>query len=368
MKCRKHAFARRASSYPRIVPSSVRVLPDEWYCSPSLDPPSGRDRNDDYIYGPSTTPVEEVSLANSTPTYMTYTPSDSSWLITNAAGDETAFYGYDAFGNLAFGTPASPFGYAGQYTDPSTGFSNLRARWYAPQTGTFTTRDPAFTSTDTAYTYAADDPVNGADPSGQLTVGYCGSGVVGIVGGIGGEACLTRTQGVPNDDIGVVGSSIKGLGLFAGVGVGIGVELSNADYLQSLRGSFAFISLGVDIASIGIAGISLNGLAFVGTDARKASHTIFGITLGVGVDVGLPAGQLFGIQETGVHKFGGWDAEGYRLAWDVASTIAPIHGIGLYQRILDHVATFLQAHGWGSPTKAQLDGDTSVAASLSASC
>jgi hypothetical protein len=54
---------------------------------------------------------------------MTYTPSDSSWLITNAAGDETAFYGYDAFGNLAFGTPESPFGYAGEYTDPSTGLS-----------------------------------------------------------------------------------------------------------------------------------------------------------------------------------------------------------------------------------------------------
>jgi RHS repeat-associated protein len=97
---------------------------------------------------------------------MTYTPSDSSWLITNAAGDETAFYGYDAFGNLAFGTPESPFGYAGEYTDPSTGLSDLRARWYEPQTGSFTTRDPAFTSTDTAYTYANDDPVNGSDPTG----------------------------------------------------------------------------------------------------------------------------------------------------------------------------------------------------------
>jgi RHS repeat-associated protein len=97
---------------------------------------------------------------------MTYTVSDSTWLTTNAAGDETGFWGYDAFGNLAFGTPASPFGYAGEYTDPSTGFSDLRARWYEGQTGEFTTRDPAFASTDTAYTYSGDDPVNNDDPSG----------------------------------------------------------------------------------------------------------------------------------------------------------------------------------------------------------
>jgi RHS repeat-associated protein len=120
----------------------------------------------DYIYGDGTTPVEQVSLTSSTPSFMTYTPSDSSWLITNAVGDEIAFYGYDAFGNLAFGIPGSLFGYAGEYTDPSTGFSNLRARWYSPLTGTFTTRDPAFTSTNTAYAYAGDDPVNNTDPSG----------------------------------------------------------------------------------------------------------------------------------------------------------------------------------------------------------
>ncbi|MGA2037596.1 MAG: RHS repeat-associated core domain-containing protein [Acidimicrobiales bacterium] len=97
---------------------------------------------------------------------MTYTPSASSWLVTNAAGDEVAFYGYDAFGNLAFGTPTSQFGYGGQYTDPSSTFSNMRARWYEPETGNFTTRDPAFASTGTAYTYAGDDPVNTNDPTG----------------------------------------------------------------------------------------------------------------------------------------------------------------------------------------------------------
>jgi RHS repeat-associated protein len=136
------------------------------------------DGTNDYIYGPSDTPVEQVNITPSPPTsnpqFMTYTASDSSWLMTNTSGDETAYYRYDAFGNLAFGTPGSPFGYAGQYQDTSsnsTGFSNMRARWYNPGTGSFTTRDPLFSTTDMAYTYALGDPVNNSDPNG--TYPYC---------------------------------------------------------------------------------------------------------------------------------------------------------------------------------------------------
>ncbi len=90
--------------------------------------------------------------------------------LSNAAGKALNYYRYDAFGTLSNGQAGSTFGYAGQYTDNSStsdaGFTNLRARWYQPSTGTFTTRDPAFTSTDTAYTYVGDDPVNGVDPLG----------------------------------------------------------------------------------------------------------------------------------------------------------------------------------------------------------
>ncbi len=106
------------------------------------------DRTYDYIYGPGTTPVEQISLASSTPTYLTYTQADSTWLSTNASGDETGFWGYDAFGNLAFGTPTSAFGYAGQYADATTGLSDMRARWYDPGTGEFTSVDPDLAETD----------------------------------------------------------------------------------------------------------------------------------------------------------------------------------------------------------------------------
>jgi RHS repeat-associated protein len=149
---------------PVVAPATVSQL--NWDTNGSLALVLG-DSNYYYIYGPTSAPVEEISLATSIPTYLTYSSSNSTWLTTNEDGDEIAFYGYDAFGNLAFGTPTSAFGYAGQYTDATSGFSDLRARLYDGQTGTFTTRDPAFASTDTAYTYAGEDPVNSGDPLGM---------------------------------------------------------------------------------------------------------------------------------------------------------------------------------------------------------
>lgn len=140
------------------------------------------DSTNDYVYGPTGGPVEQVNVTSTPPAnnplFMTYTPSNSSWLLTNAAGNEVSFYRYDAFGNLSFGTPGSPFGYAGQYQDAlssGTGFYDMRARWYDAQSGQFTSWDPAFRETNHAYSYAGDDPVNRSDPTGQLTRGQLSS-------------------------------------------------------------------------------------------------------------------------------------------------------------------------------------------------
>jgi RHS repeat-associated protein len=125
------------------------------------------DTTNDYIYGPGTTPVEQISLQTSAPTYLTFSPSASTWLSSNSAGDQTGYWGYDAFGTLSYGTPTSAFGYSGQYTDSVTGLVNDRSRWQQPQTGEFITRDSQFSSTDSAYVYAYDDPVQTTDPTGQ---------------------------------------------------------------------------------------------------------------------------------------------------------------------------------------------------------
>ena len=136
------------------------------------------DSNYDYVYGPGTTPVEQINLATSTPTFLTYTPNSSTYVATNSAGDLVGFWGYDAYGNLSYGTPVSPAGYAGQYTDAASGLSNMRARFYQSQTGGFTTRDAAFAATDIAYSYANGDPVNAWDPYGLCI--FCLSALIGV--------------------------------------------------------------------------------------------------------------------------------------------------------------------------------------------
>jgi hypothetical protein len=46
----------------------------------------------------------------------------------------------------------------------------MRARRYEPGTGAFSTRDADFAATDTAYTYAGDDPFNGWDLTGMWCI------------------------------------------------------------------------------------------------------------------------------------------------------------------------------------------------------
>ncbi len=86
-----------------------------------MHPAIAVDYRADYRYGPTGEPVEQIALASSTPTYLTYTPTNSTWVSTNQASAQTGYWGYDAYGTPATGTPTSPFGYSGQYQDATTG-------------------------------------------------------------------------------------------------------------------------------------------------------------------------------------------------------------------------------------------------------
>ncbi|MBD5102879.1 MAG: hypothetical protein HDT27_09385, partial [Subdoligranulum sp.] len=68
--------------------------------------------------------------------------------------------------------PAPFYGYNGEQHDPTTGLQYLRARYYAPQNGSFSTQDSfAGLLTDALsqkrYTYVQNNPVTFADPSGH---------------------------------------------------------------------------------------------------------------------------------------------------------------------------------------------------------
>jgi RHS repeat-associated protein len=64
--------------------------------------------------------------------------------LSDASGNIVQSYTYAPFGELlaAQGTRSSALQYTGEQTDLDTGLVYLRARWYDPATGRFTTRDP----------------------------------------------------------------------------------------------------------------------------------------------------------------------------------------------------------------------------------
>ena len=99
-----------------------------------------------------TAPAEQVNLSTGTVTYLVGDLLGSVRGTVSSSGTLTATTSYDAWGNPATTgglTSATPFGYAGGYTDP-TGLIYLLARYYDPGTGQFISVDP-----DLAQTLAA---------------------------------------------------------------------------------------------------------------------------------------------------------------------------------------------------------------------
>ncbi|MER7757357.1 DddA-like double-stranded DNA deaminase toxin [Kitasatospora sp. NPDC097643] len=92
----------------------------------------------------------------------------------------------DPFGNPRGTQPSSwagDKGFVGGTKDDVTGLTNLGARQYQPTTGRFLSLDPVLDRADpqqwNGYAYGGNDPVNGADPSGEFAIG-------GSFGGFGG--------------------------------------------------------------------------------------------------------------------------------------------------------------------------------------
>jgi len=102
--------------------------------------------------------------------------------LTDASGNVVNRYLYSPFGEVihqagtgSLGAPgvANSYLFAGERLNSDSGLYYLRARWMDPRVGRFAGIDPhpAFISrpvTLNDYVYAADDPVNNTDPSGQV--------------------------------------------------------------------------------------------------------------------------------------------------------------------------------------------------------
>jgi RHS repeat-associated protein len=190
-----------------------------------------------------------------------------------------------------------PLRSGGQYADASTGLVNDRARFYEPQTGGFTTRDPDFALTDTAYTYAADDPVNGSDPSGLISgwgrfmshVPMAGTWAVGWDSMSGKEqlADITLPITLPLTGLAVV----SGVGALGGVGVlgategatgvlavGSGATATGADLAECLGLNDKVACIGAGIGSVGLGGVGL-GFALGGETIGGGLAGAFGFAI-----------------------------------------------------------------------------------------
>jgi RHS repeat-associated protein len=98
--------------------------------------------------------------------------------LTNSLGQVTDTYEYDAFGNtiskttLPTGATPTPnnYLYRGEQFDPDLSLYYLRARYYNAGTGRFLSSDPLAGEGERRYEYAAADPVNGLDPTGDAAM------------------------------------------------------------------------------------------------------------------------------------------------------------------------------------------------------
>jgi RHS repeat-associated protein len=153
--------------------------------------------------------------------------------LTDATGATALAQSFDPYGGLlsSQGAAASPYGYAGEWGDAS-GMLYLRARYYLPQAGIFTARDPfpgvtRLPVTLQPYLYAAGNPLRYTDPSGQfiflplLAVAAAG----GLIGGVGYYALQTNFSHDP-----CARWEWKDAVFWGGVGTGIGALLGVGIY------------------------------------------------------------------------------------------------------------------------------------------
>jgi RHS repeat-associated protein len=124
-----------------------------------------------YIYGAGL--VYRVD-ASDNPYYYHYNFTGSTVAMSDASGNVVNKYAYTPFGALVSSdeTVSNPFRYVGKFgvMDDENGLFYMRARYYDPEVGRFTTKDPiGFNGGVNLFEYVGSNPVSLIDPEGLLS-------------------------------------------------------------------------------------------------------------------------------------------------------------------------------------------------------
>jgi RHS repeat-associated protein len=128
-----------------------------------------------FVYGLDL--VARFKSDNSDETYFLSDGLGSTVGLADDDGDVVQAYDYDAFGNVRGTAPShgNVFRFAGEQRDPESSLYYLRARYYEPETGRFISKDPVpFVQRNV---YAANNPVNLTDPSGEFVAVGIGAAI-----------------------------------------------------------------------------------------------------------------------------------------------------------------------------------------------
>ncbi|WP_162259427.1 RHS repeat-associated core domain-containing protein [Phycicoccus sp. Soil803] len=181
------------------------------------------DKDANYVYGPNGLPLQRVTASGRS--YYQHDLLGSTRALTDATGTVQATLTYDPYGSTtsATGSSTNPLKYAGQYQDTDTGLYYMRARYYDPTTASFLSRDPLEATTAQPYGYAANDPINLTDPSGQCPV--CPAVAGALWGGFGNYfSQVMRNPQAECDPIGELNWKELGKAALEGAGLAAGVQ------------------------------------------------------------------------------------------------------------------------------------------------
>lgn len=181
-----------------------------------------------YVYGAERTPLAQIDRTSGTTVYLHSDLIGSVRLLTTSTGSTAGANTFDPFGKRTVhtGTSDSSIGFAGSWTDVTTGLVYMQARDYDPRTSQFLTVDPALLLTHDPYAYVSNSPLASSDPIGLwdfnndflyplLTTGITGQ-ISNALVGFGDGASFGLTHLLTNALVPEVDCQIDGTGAYVG--------------------------------------------------------------------------------------------------------------------------------------------------------